>query len=111
MVLVISLDTNNQTPMTRLAFTYNNHEYAALVREAFTDGERQFHVTIMNGDLEQQFYPNRVIREKECVTQLDRSNGEISDSSCALLKKAIINSIRRNLFLFSNTMLYPKAYK
>jgi hypothetical protein len=89
--------------MITLPFNFKNNEYAALVREKMNAGQKEFHVTIMNGELEQLFFGNRVIKECDCEDSCCVSEHMTPESQSAIaqLKSAIIKALRENMLLTS----------
>ena len=55
--------------MIAVPFEFKSKEYCSLVRVKVRQGHTEFHVTIMNGDLERTFYGNHIYRYKDGVLE------------------------------------------
>ncbi len=55
--------------MIAVPFEFKSKQYCSLVRVKSRQGHTEFHVTIMNGDLERNFYGNHIYRYSDGVLE------------------------------------------
>jgi len=79
------------TPIISIEFEYRNKKYFALVRIKGKQSE-EYHVTVMNGPLEQRLYGNHVFIEEEGAIILD----PLPDKETGQLRLAVGMGIGRH---------------
>jgi hypothetical protein len=77
-------------PIISIEFIYKSTTYYALIREKLNVPEKQYHITVMNGDLEKLLYGHHIILDKDGLLT---SSTVIVDPAVAELKKCIINAL------------------
>ena len=53
----------------KIPFEYNGFHYVAVIRVRKNPGAREFHITVLNWELERLLYSNQVIQEVDGVLQ------------------------------------------
>ena len=79
-----------------LGFEYKGREYYSLIRVKARNDKTEYHVTVMNGDLERLLYGNHVIREVNGELEIEAIPP--SSEQCKL-KKQIAEALNRHLHL------------
>ena len=59
-----------------IGFEFREAEYSAIIRIKEKESGTEYHITVMNGDLEKILYGNHVIIEKNGELQFDRTDTE-----------------------------------
>ena len=77
-----------------LEFTYGPKNYYAIVRTKTNKGEKQYYITIMNGDLERLLYGHHVIAEQDGVLQPLTA---VSKTEVAELRNCILMALYHHL--------------
>jgi hypothetical protein len=77
-------------PIISIEFVYKTTTYYALIREKLNVPEKQYHITVMNGDLEKLLYGHHIILDKDGSLT---SSTIITDPAVAELKECIINAL------------------
>ena len=76
-----------------LGFEFKGKEYYSLIRVKEKNDNTEYHITVMNGDLERLLYGNHVIKDlKNLEVEADTANNEQ-----AVLKKQIADALNRHL--------------
>lgn len=76
--------------MISLSFVYNSATYQALIRIKSRDQRTEYHVTIMNGDLEKSLWGYHVIVEESGMLL---EEGDIFDEKVYELRQSIITAL------------------
>ena len=75
--------------MFTISFNYNGSEYNALVNEK-DPGNKQYRITIMNGDLEKLLFGNNVIIIDDMETQESKTAGDEKDKLLSQIRNSLI---------------------
>jgi hypothetical protein len=81
-----------------IGFEFREAEYHAIIRIKEKETGTEYHVTIMNGELEKTLYGNHIITEKNGELQFDTRDTEIGQ-----LKYNITEALDNYLKLTSTT--------
>lgn len=79
-----------------LEFAYRSKTYYALIRTKIIHKETQYHITIMNGDLERLLYGHHIISPKG-NNFLHVANDEMAGPEIIELKKCIVEALWKYL--------------
>jgi hypothetical protein len=77
-----------------VSFGFEGENYYALIRKKEKDNSTQYHVTIMNGELEKLLFGNHIITEVDGMLQPDPT---MEDKRLAELKRAITSALYKRL--------------
>jgi hypothetical protein len=75
--------------MITLTFDYQQTSYLAIVREKYFAYGKEYHVTIMNGELEKLLYGDHIIPEKDGSIEIP--------PECPEEKKELLSEIKKGL--------------
>lgn len=79
-----------------LEFSYRSKTYYALIRTKIINREKQYHITVMNGELERLLYGHHIIAPKR-NSFLHVANEDIPVPEVIELKQCIIEALWRYL--------------
>lgn len=77
-----------------VAFEFEGEQHNTLIRKKSKIGSTEYHITVMNGDLEKLLYGNHIIKETGGVFQADYTT---EDTKMLQLKKAITKALQQYL--------------
>jgi hypothetical protein len=77
-----------------LSFDFQGAPYEALARVKETTATTEYHITVMNGELEKRLFGNHIIIEEE---KGNLRIGPVSDDSIASLKCCIGEALKKEL--------------
>ena len=86
-----------------LKFLYDDKEYYSLLRVKEKDNTKEYHITVMNGDLESRLYGNHVIKEAEGLLSVELPE----DDEVAKIKLQISDELSKYL----NMKMVVLSYK
>lgn len=76
------------------SFSFEGFPYDALARVKETTANTEYHITVMNGELEKRLFGNHIIIEEE---KGNLRIGPVSDESIAALKCNIGDALKKQL--------------
>ena len=79
-----------------LEFSYRSKTYYALIRTKIVQQEKQYHITVMNGELERLLYGHHIISPKG-THFLHVANEEMAGAEVIELKQCIIDALWKYL--------------
>lgn len=78
-----------------LEFEYKSNLYRALVRTKILPQEKQYHITVMNGDLEKMLYGHHIISGQKDLRPEEQLSPEVAElKQC--IARALENHLQRN---------------
>lgn len=77
-----------------LGFEFKGKEYHSLIRVKEKEEKTEYHITVMNGDLERLLYGNHIVREENGELNTE-GFPEINDQW--MLKKQIVQALSKHL--------------
>lgn len=92
-----------------ISFNYKGHPYHALVRIK-NNSIREYHITVMNGQLETLLYGNHIFIESNGKFENDNPGNKINDEDILKLREAISKALQKefNLTSFKEALLITK---
>jgi len=78
----------------KIPFEYNGFHYMAVIRVRKSPGAREFHITVLNWELERLLYSNQVIKEVDGVLQANIRAEKVEQTK---LKLTIASKLSENL--------------
>src|SRR5688572_37556 len=79
-----------------LEFSYRSKTYYALIRTKIVQQEKQYHITVMNGELERLLYGHHIVSPRG-NNFLHVANEEIAGPEVTELKQCIIEALWKYL--------------
>jgi len=76
------------------AFSFEGFPYEALARVKETTSNTEYHITVMNGELEKRLFGNHIIIEEE---KGNLRIGPVTDTSIAALKCCVGEALKKQL--------------
>lgn len=86
----------NDSSFIQIGFTFEGRNYFSLLRKKVKGSTTEYHVTVMNGELEKLLYGNHVILETDGVLQIDQT---ITNQQQAVLKLCITKALYKYLHI------------
>ena len=77
-----------------LGFEFKGKEYYSLIRVKEKNNKTEYHITVMNGDLERLLYGNHVVKELNGELEIENA---AENNEQAILKKQIVEALSKHL--------------